>query len=67
MTQFHIKSFKIDSVENTSALFQSETNAPTQWKSFKKDNQGFGEINGRQVKIKDLINLTDDSDCVDLT
>lgn len=67
MTQFHIKSLKIDTVENTSALFQSETNAPIKWKSMKKDNQGFGEVNGRKIKIKDVLNVTDDSDFVDFT
>ncbi len=65
MPKFNIKSIQVSKVKNSSALLQNNENAPLRWKSFKKENQGFGEINGEKLTIKNIWDLTHDQNQFD--
>lgn len=66
MTRFLINDIKIDSIKNSSALMNTPNNRPSNWKSFKKENQGFGEINGVEVSLNNLLDIVEDQDVVDV-
>lgn len=65
MTRIHFNSIQIGRVERSSAIFQSEKNTPVDWKSVKKENQGFGTIEGVDNKVKTSHSLVNDSDLLD--
>jgi hypothetical protein len=65
MTRVHFQSIKINRIERGSAVFQSKNNAPFDWKATKKENQGFGSIEGLGNKVKNSHSVVDDSDILD--
>ena len=67
MTRIHFNSIQIGRIERTSAIFRSSHNTPRDWKAVKKENQGFGTIEGVGNKVKNSHSLVEDSDHFDQT
>lgn len=66
MTRIHFNTLEIEEIVSGSSLFNTPENKPTNWKSKKKENQSFGEINGNEITLKELLALTDDQDYLDM-
>lgn len=67
MTRILFKNLDIGIVDKGAAIFNSPANHPFKWVSNKKENQTFGEVNGKEYLLKDLVLLTDDDDHIDQT
>ncbi|WEG13634.1 hypothetical protein PU629_04505 [Pullulanibacillus sp. KACC 23026] len=65
MTGIHIRTIDIKVLEKSSGIFNSQLNTQNGWKSLKKENQGWGEINGKEITLKQLLDAVDDQDTVD--